>query len=153
MCDASGGVEDAERAAGERGRQDRPARLLHVVRTLGDGGRADDAAVTLALAASASGRTDALKLKGVVGPGFTITLTQNGHKVRGLKAGTYTLAVADKASIHNFVLEKKSGGFEKAVTSVGFTGTKTVRVKLNRGKWEYYCAPHESSMHGDFTVK
>jgi plastocyanin len=110
-------------------------------------------ALALALGAPAFARADAMKLKGTVGPGFTISLTQNGHKVKTLKAGTYTLVVADKASIHNFVLEKSGGKFEKAVTSVGFVGTKTIRVKLTRGKWEFYCKPHESTMHGDFTVK
>ena len=111
------------------------------------------AALLLAFAASALGRADAMKLKGTVGPGFTISLTQNGHKVRSVRAGTYTLVVADKSAIHNFVLEKSGGKVEKRVTSVGFTGTKTIRVKLTRGKWEFYCAPHESSMRGQFTVK
>ena len=112
------------------------------------------AALLLALGASAYARADANRLKGTVGPGFTISLTKSGQKVRTLKAGTYTLVVSDKSSIHNFVLEKSRGGkFEKAVTSVGFTGTKTIRVKLTAGKWQYYCAPHEASMRGTFTVK
>ena len=111
-------------------------------------------AVALTLGASASARSDALRLKGTVGPGFTISLTQNGHKVRTLKAGTYTIVVADKASIHNFVLEKERGGkFERSLTSVTFVGTKTTRVKLTAGKWKFYCAPHESTMHGEFTVR
>lgn len=91
-------------------------------------------------------------LRGTVGPGFSISLTQNGQRVRSLPAGTYTLVVADRASIHNFVLEKAHGAFEKAVTSVAFTGTKTITIKLAKGKWEVYCAPHESTMHQDFTV-
>src|SRR5919202_5478105 len=111
------------------------------------------AALLLAFGASAFARADANKLKGTVGPSFTITLTKSGKKVRTLRAGTYTLTVADKSGIHNFVLEKSGGKFEKTVTSVGFTGTKTIRVKLTRGKWQYYCAPHESTMHGSFSVK
>jgi len=94
------------------------------------------------------------KLAGTVGPGFTISLTMNGKKVKSLKAGTYTFVISDKASIHNFVLEQESGGkFEKDLTDVSFTGTKTVKVTLKKGKWKYYCAPHESSMFGFFTVK
>ena len=109
--------------------------------------------LALAVATAAFARTDTMKLKGTVGPGFSIKLTQNGHKVRTLKAGTYTIVVADKASIHNFVLEKERGGkFERALTSVTFVGTKTTRVKLTAGKWKFYCAPHESTMHGFFTV-
>src|ERR671937_2260832 len=101
------------------------------------------AAVTLAVAADVLAATP--KLKGTVGPGFTITLTQGGKKVTKLKAGTYTLVVSDKASIHNFVLEKKKGGtFEKEVTSVPFMGTKTIKVKVTAGTYEFYCRPHEA---------
>jgi len=106
-----------------------------------------------ALATSAWSRPAAATLTGTVGPGFTISLTQGGQKVKALKAGTYTLVVTDKAAIHNFVLEEEHGGkFEKAVTSVPFTGTKTVTVKLTAGSWKVYCAPHESVMFQDFRV-
>ena len=90
------------------------------------------------------------KLNGTVGPGFTITMKKNGNKVTTLKAGKYTLVVSDKAGIHNFVLEGK--GFEKDVTTVPFVGTKTVTVTLKKGKYEYYCQPHEAQMHGDLKV-
>jgi plastocyanin len=93
------------------------------------------------------------KVVGTVGPGFTIKLTSAGKKATKLKAGKYAFVVADKASIHNFVVEQVSGGkFEKQLTTVPFTGTKTVTVTLKKGKWKYYCAPHESSMFGFFTV-
>jgi plastocyanin len=93
------------------------------------------------------------KLVGTVGPGFTITLTKSGKKVTKLKAGKYTFVIADKASIHDFVLEQQSGGkWEKQLTSVSFVGTRTVTVALKKGKWKYYCAPHESSMSGTFIV-
>jgi plastocyanin len=92
-------------------------------------------------------------LKGVVGPGYTISLKQSGKKVKKLKAGTYKFAISDKATIHNFVVEQEKGGkFEKALTTVPFTGTKTATVKLKKGKWKYYCKPHESQIHGFFTV-
>jgi len=93
------------------------------------------------------------KVVGTVGPGFTIKLTSAGKKATKLKAGKYTFVISDKASIHNFVLEQVSGGkFEKQLTTVPFTGTKMVTVTLKKGKWKYYCAPHESSMFGFFTV-
>jgi plastocyanin len=93
------------------------------------------------------------KVVGTVGPGFTIKLTSGGKKATKLKAGKYTFVVADKASIHNFVLEQVSGGkWEKQLTAVPFVGTKKVTVTLKKGKWKYYCAPHESSMFGFFTV-
>ena len=93
------------------------------------------------------------KLIGTVGPGYTIKLTSGGKKATKVKAGKYTFVIADKASIHNFVLEQVSGGkWEKQLTSVSFVGTKNVTVTLKRGKWKYYCAPHESMMFGFFTV-
>jgi plastocyanin len=110
-------------------------------------------ALSLVLAAAATGRSGASTLKGTVGPGFTITLKQNGKKVTRLKAGKYTFVIADKASIHNFELEQESGGkSEKELTHVSFVGTKTVQFTLRKGKWKYYCKPHESTMFGFFQV-
>jgi plastocyanin len=112
------------------------------------------AVVSLALVATAMSRSAATTLNGTVGPGFTIKLMKSGKKVTSLKAGSYKFKIADKATFHNFVLEQEKGGkFEKALTSVPFKGTKTVTVKLKRGKYKYYCAPHEPDMHGFFTVK
>jgi plastocyanin len=111
-------------------------------------------ALTAALAVPAvSSAMSAPKLTGVVGPGFTISLKDStGKKVTKLKAGKYTFSVTDKSSFHNFVVEKSGGSFEKAITSVGGTGKKTVTITLTKGKWEVYCAPHESTMHQSFTV-
>jgi hypothetical protein len=108
----------------------------------------------LLLAATASGRPAAsTKLKGTVGPSFTISLTKGGKKVKRLKAGTYTFVISDRASIHNFTVEQEKGGkFEKDLTTVPFKGSKTVKVKLKKGKWKYYCKAHESQMFGFFTV-
>jgi plastocyanin len=93
------------------------------------------------------------KLVGTVGPGFTITLKSGGKKVTKLKAGKYTFVISDKASIHDFVVEQQSGGkFEKQLTSVPFVGTKATTITLKKGKWKFYCAPHESGMFGFFTV-
>lgn len=109
--------------------------------------------VLAALAAAMPAGAATPTLQGTVGPGFTISLKQNGKAVKTLPAGTYKLVIADKASFHNFVIEQKSGGkFEKALTTVPFTGSKTVTVTLTKGKWEFYCKPHESVMHGEFTV-
>jgi plastocyanin len=112
-------------------------------------------ALAAAVAAAALGRPAAApKLKGTVGPGFSISLTQGGKKVKTLKPGSYTFVVSDKASIHNFVLERETGGkFEKAITSVTFKGTKSATITLKKGKWKYYCKPHEAMMFGFFTVK
>ncbi len=102
-------------------------------------------AVPAAEAASSSST-----LTGVVGPGFTIPITQGGKKVSKLKAGTYKLVVKDKASIHDFHLT--GPGVGKVITGVGFVGSKTVTLKLKKGTYKYVCDPHASSMHGSFTV-
>jgi plastocyanin len=104
------------------------------------------------LAAGALARRSATPtLVGTVGPGFTITFKQNNKVVKTLKAGTYTLLIRDKASIHSFSLDGPRG-YEKDFTTVPFVGTKTFTVKLKVGKYKYYCPPHESSMFGRFTV-
>jgi plastocyanin len=111
-------------------------------------------AVALGLAAQTQAMS-APKLKGTVGPGYTISLKDStGKKVTSLKAGKYTFVVSDKASIHNFTLEQEKGGkFEKEISGTGFQGTKTVTLTLKAGKWKYYCSVHESQMFGFFTVK
>jgi hypothetical protein len=112
------------------------------------------AAVLIAAGGALSQSQAAPTLNGTVGPSYTISLTKTGKPVTSLKAGSYSFVVSDKAAIHNFVLEKKQGGtFEKELTTVPFTGTKTVKITLTAGKWEFYCRPHESAMHGDFTVR
>src|SRR6059036_4083168 len=87
-------------------------------------------AVALAVAGAALSRSSATPtLKGVVGPGYTISLTKGGKKVKTLKAGKYRIVVTDKASIHNFTLEREKPSkphFEKHITSTSFTGKKTL---------------------------
>lgn len=110
-------------------------------------------AVAFALPAAAAPSAAPVKLAGSVGPGFTITLTQGGKPVKSLKAGKVTIAVNDQAAFHNFVLEQQSGGkLDKEITTVPFTGTKTVTLTLTKGTYVFYCAPHEGSMRGTFTV-
>jgi len=113
------------------------------------------AVAALALGIGASARPAATPtLKGTVGPGYTISLKKSGKRVTSLKAGRYKFVIADKASVHNFVLERQSGGkFEKELTDVTYVGTKSTTVTLKKGKWKYYCEPHESAMFGFFTVK
>jgi hypothetical protein len=106
------------------------------------------AAVALAATAVAWPMTHP-KLIGTVGPGFTISLKQNTRPVRTLKAGTYTVAVSDKASIHNFHL--KGPGLSRVITGVGFIGPKTVTLALRKGTYTYVCDVH-STMIGHFRV-
>ena len=94
------------------------------------------------------------KLTGTVGPGYTITLKKGAAKVKTLKAGKYTFLITDKASIHNFTIEREKGGpkIEKTLTGTSFQGKKTVTVTLKKGSWKFYCSIHEPQMFGFFKV-
>ena len=92
------------------------------------------------------------KLKGSVGPSFTISLkTAKGKTVKTLKAGKYTFVVKDQATIHNFTVDGP-GVKDKTITGTGFTGTKSVTLKLKKGKYEFYCTVHPTTIHGTFKV-
>lgn len=109
-------------------------------------------AVAAAVAASALGRSSSTPtLVGTVGPGYAITLTQNGKVVKKLKRGTYRLVIRDKASIHAWSLDGPNG-FAKDFTKVPFVGTMTFTLVLKAGKYKYYCPPHEPTMFGHFTA-
>jgi len=103
-------------------------------------------ATTTSEGASASGT-----LEGEVGPGFTIEVSQNGEDAESVKAGTYTLKVEDKSSMHNFHLI--GPGVDNTVTEVSFEGEKTVTVTLEKGTYTYQCDPHATGgMKGTFEV-
>jgi hypothetical protein len=110
-------------------------------------------ALVAAVAVTALGLTAiaqaASTLTGTDGPGFTITLTQGGKKVTTLKAGSYTIKIADKSNIHNFHL---TGPGVNKKTSVGGTGTSTWKVTLKKGTYKFICDPHASIMKGSFKV-
>ena len=107
------------------------------------------AALMAVSVAVATASTTATKLVGTDGPGFTITLTKAGKKVKTLKAGKYTITNRDKSNIHNFHL--KGPGLNK-LTSVGYVGSKTWTVTLKKGTYKYVCDPHASIMKGAFKV-
>ena len=82
------------------------------------------------------------KLKGTIGPGYTISLKDaRGKAVKMLRHGKYTLVVQDKANIHNFTLNGP-GIKNKTITGTSFVGTKTVTVTLKTGKYRFYCTVH-----------
>jgi plastocyanin len=123
------------------------------VKTRCSGSLAAALAVVFALSAligAGSAAAAPKTVNGSVGPGFTISLKLAGKKVKKLKATTYRFKVTDKSSSHNFRL--KGPGYNKAITSVGFTGTRRVTIKLERGTYRYVCDPHSSDMKGSFKV-
>jgi copper binding plastocyanin/azurin family protein len=109
--------------------------------------------LALALPPTAFALLSATKLSGTTGPGFTITLKKAGKKVRTLKPGKYTITVSDKGDVHDFVLTGP-GIRRKMITGLAFRGTRTVTVTLKKGRYQYYCTPHQDfGMRGSFTVK
>jgi plastocyanin len=102
------------------------------------------AAVSVARPASTDGT-----LQANVGPGYAISLTQNGAKVTHLDPGTYTINVNDQADIHNFDL---FGPGVKESTGIDTTGTVTWTVTFSDGTYTYNCDAHPGSMFGKFTV-
>jgi plastocyanin len=91
------------------------------------------------------------ELKGETGPGFEISVKFDGEDAETVPAGTYTLSVEDKSSMHNFRL-MGPGGVNVEVTDVGFVGEKSAEVTLEPGTYTYQCDPHASQMTGTFTV-
>ena len=91
------------------------------------------------------------KLRGTIGPGFTISLKNaQGKKVATVKHGKYTFIVGDKSSIHNFTLNGP-GTKNRMITGTSFVGTKTVTLTLKKGKYTFYCTVHPT-ITGTFKV-
>jgi plastocyanin len=109
-------------------------------------------ATAAALAATGSvSAASARTVNGTVGPGFTIGVTMQGKKVTRLKAGTaYRFVIADRSDIHDFHLS--GPGVNRVLTSVAFTGTKSVVLRLKKGAYRFVCDPHSGFMHGRFLV-
>jgi len=107
------------------------------------------AALVVVALAAVPAQAAPTKLVGTVGPGFTITLTKGGKKVKALKPGRYAITIRDKSGSHNFHL--RGPGMNK-MTSVGAVTTKTWTVTLKKGTYRYVCDPHATSMKGSFKV-
>jgi plastocyanin len=111
------------------------------------------AAVALVSALSAPASTTVTTLVGTTGPETVITLKQNGKRVTRLKPGRYRLTVRDRERVHDFHL-RGPGMNNRMITDSFFQGTKTVTVTFKKGRYTYYCNPHEfSGMKGSFTVR
>jgi hypothetical protein len=106
------------------------------------------AAAVLAGAGSADAQSPTLF--GVVGPGFSIRLSDAaGAPVRNLQPGTYTIEVKDLSPEHNFHLT--GPGVDQA-TGVETTGTVTWTVTLTNGTYHFQCDPHATTMFGNVAV-
>ena len=90
------------------------------------------------------------ELRGSVGPGFTIALTDaSGSAVTHLDPGSFSLTVDDKATDHNFHL---MGPAVDVQTTVDEVAARTFSLNLVDGKYTFICDAHPTRMAGSFTV-
>ena len=107
-------------------------------------------ALLVVLAAAGGAQAQSQTLTGVVGPGFSIRLSDaGGAPVKNLDPGTYTIRIQDNADIHNFHL---TGPGVNMATDIEQTGTVTWTVTFTAGTYHFQCDPHASTMFGNFTV-
>jgi hypothetical protein len=105
-----------------------------------------------ALGVAHAAQRDSARLTAISGTNdsYAISLTDSsGAVVNHLDLGTFTIAVNDGSSQHNFHLV--GPGVDRA-TSVPASGDVTWSVALTNGYYRFLCDPHVASMHGDFTV-
>ncbi len=109
------------------------------------------ALLALAVAGAVQASTQSTgKLAANVGPGFTISFTQNGKAVKSLKAGTYSITVHDKSPMHNFHLF--GHGINKK-TAISTTSSAVWKIKfVAKGTYKFHCDAHPTSLFGSFKV-
>ena len=71
---------------------------------------------------------------------------------RTLKAGTaYSFVISDRADVHDFHLS--GPGFNRVLTSLEFTGTKSLVPRPKEGTtYRFACDPYSGIMHGSFKI-
>jgi len=102
------------------------------------------------LVPSAVAQADNPRLVAVVGTneGFVISLRDStGNLVTHLDAGTYDIAVSDRAVAHNFHL--RGPGVDRS-TPIQDTQETTWTVTIGDGRYVYMCDAHSSVMRGYF---
>jgi hypothetical protein len=108
------------------------------------------AAAVVVLVLSGGAGAQSPTLFGVVGPGFSIRLSDaSGAPVKHLEPGTYTIQVQDQADQHNFHLT--GPGVDRA-TDIEETGTFVWTVTVVDGSYHFQCDPHPTTMFGNLTV-
>ena len=98
-----------------------------------------------------SGRAaDPIVLKGIVGPGFSITLRNASNQVVSrVLPGDYTIQIDDRSIDHNFHLSGPGVDMRSAVET---TGLESWNVTLVDGKYTFKCDAHPSIMRGVLNV-
>lgn len=90
--------------------------------------------------ASSGSTTKALyrgTLAGTVGASGAVTLTVNGKPVTTLRAGRYTVRVADRSTRGGFTIQPINKD-PTTITGLVFVGSRAVTLTLTAGQWLYY---------------
>lgn len=90
------------------------------------------------------------RLRGTVGPEFTISLKRGGKRVTTLKRGRYLFVVADRSTVHNLRLQ--GPGIGRDFTGIARVGMTRTTLRLRPGRYTFFCVPHPLDMRGTFRV-
>jgi len=88
--------------------------------------------------------------EGSVGPATTISLKRaNGTNLTHTTPGAHRFSISDLAGSHNFHL--LGPGVNKK-TGIAFTGSRSWKVTLSAGTYNFRCDAHPMVMRGSFSV-
>jgi hypothetical protein len=111
------------------------------------------AAAACALLVPSSGSAQATKLRGTVGPEFTITFVDaSGARVTQLDPGDFEAEIDDRSEFHNFHLTGPAGSGIDRRTGVEAVERVTWQLRLVAGQYRYVCDIHPGTMNGGFNV-
>ncbi len=77
-------------------------------------------------------------LHATVAPSGKAVLESSGKNVAVVEAGRYDIVARDDSKHGGFFVQKASSSKPETITTVAFTGSKTVRVDLTAGKWTFF---------------
>ena len=90
------------------------------------------------------------KLLATVGPRSTISLrSASGKAIASVKAGTYSIVVRDRSTLHNFHLVGNGVNRKSALAA---TGTTTWKLKLAKGLLRFYSDKAPTTVKGSVRV-
>jgi len=113
-------------------------------------GRALVLALVLAAALALPAIAAARPFYGTVGPGSTITLKRaNGNNLKHASPGTRKFVISDQSAFHNFHLY---GPGVNRKTGIDVVVSRTWRVTLSVGTYNFRCDAHPTTMRGSFNV-
>ena len=103
------------------------------------GGNGDGDRRPVARSAPTDRPGDLPRIRGSVGPGFTISVNR-----QQVAPGRYQFVINDQSSMHNWHITGPGGVNKK--TQIAFTGTKRFTLTLSAGRYTIKCDVHPTQM-------